>query len=91
MLACRPDVIHVSSPGLLVFSGILYAKLLDLPLVVSYHTHIPGKLVVLLHALSSSVLPVVTACFDLRLSTHTGRVVQAAAVHWIEDMLVTIV
>eukprot|EP00891_Asterochloris_glomerata_P003976 jgi/Astpho2/3976/e_gw1.00063.105.1_t len=40
----RPDVIHVSSPGLLVFSGILYAKLLDLPLVVSYHTHIPGKL-----------------------------------------------
>ncbi len=41
--ACRPDVIHVSSPGLLVFSGILYAKLLDLPLAVSYHTHIPGK------------------------------------------------
>ena len=38
-------MIHVSSPGLLVFSGILYAKLLDLPLVVSYHTHIPGKLV----------------------------------------------
>ena len=38
-------MIHVSSPGLLVFSGILYAKLLDLPLVVSYHTHIPGKLI----------------------------------------------
>ena len=37
----RPDVIHVSSPGLLVFSAILYAKLLAIPLVVSYHTHIP--------------------------------------------------
>ena len=37
----RPDVIHVSSPGLLVFSAIMYAKLLAIPLVVSYHTHIP--------------------------------------------------
>ena len=37
----RPDVIHVSSPGLLVFATILYAKLLAIPLVVSYHTHIP--------------------------------------------------
>ena len=40
----RPDVIHVSSPGVLVFAGILYAKLLDLPLVVSYHTHVPGAM-----------------------------------------------
>lgn len=37
----RPDVIHVSSPGLLVFSAVLYSKLLSIPLVVSYHTHIP--------------------------------------------------
>ena len=42
LIMTRPDVIHVSSPGLLVFAGILYAKLLDLPLVVSYHTHVPG-------------------------------------------------
>ncbi|KAK9816869.1 hypothetical protein WJX72_006341 [[Myrmecia] bisecta] len=41
LLTRRPDVIHVSSPGLLVFSAILYAKLLAIPLVVSYHTHIP--------------------------------------------------
>ena len=42
LIMTRPDVIHVSSPGVMVFAGILYAKLLDLPLVVSYHTHIPG-------------------------------------------------
>ena len=41
LLRHRPDVIHVSSPGLLVFATILYAKLLAIPLVVSYHTHIP--------------------------------------------------
>ena len=41
LLTRRPDVIHVSSPGLLVFSAIIYAKLLAIPLVVSYHTHIP--------------------------------------------------
>ena len=44
LIMTRPDVIHVSSPGLMVFAGILYAKILDLPLVVSYHTHIPGQL-----------------------------------------------
>jgi sulfoquinovosyltransferase len=37
----KPDVIHVSSPGFLVFAAILYAKLLAVPLVVSYHTHVP--------------------------------------------------
>ncbi|XRB20163.1 sulfoquinovosyl transferase [Pseudoscourfieldia marina] len=37
----KPHVIHVSSPGLLVFASILYSRLLHVPLVVSYHTHIP--------------------------------------------------
>ena len=41
LMTKRPDIIHVSSPGLLVFSAVLYAKLLSIPLVVSYHTHIP--------------------------------------------------
>lgn len=41
LLRHRPDVIHVSSPGMLVFAAILYSKLLAIPLVVSYHTHIP--------------------------------------------------
>lgn len=30
-----------AAAGLLVFSAILYAKMLAIPLVVSYHTHIP--------------------------------------------------
>jgi hypothetical protein len=30
-----------SNAGLLVFGSILYAKLLAIPLVVSYHTHVP--------------------------------------------------
>ena len=77
-------MIHVSSPGLLVFSGILYAKLLDLPLVVSYHTHIPGKL----HALCPFFTCCdVTACFDLRLSTHKARVLQDAAMDYTKGML----
>ena len=33
LLRHRPDVIHVSSPGILVFAAILYAKLLAIPLV----------------------------------------------------------
>lgn len=37
----RPDIIHASYPGTMVFAVILFAKLLRIPLVVSYHTHIP--------------------------------------------------
>lgn len=39
----RPDVIHVSSPGLLVFAATLYAKALRVPLVHSYHTHVRAE------------------------------------------------
>mmetsp|Transcript_12544 Transcript_12544/g.37669 ORF Transcript_12544/g.37669 Transcript_12544/m.37669 type:complete len:523 (-) Transcript_12544:480-2048(-) len=41
LIMTRPHVIHASSPGPLVLGSILYAKLLAIPLVVSYHTHIP--------------------------------------------------
>jgi sulfoquinovosyltransferase len=37
----RPDVIHVSGPGPMVFAALLYARLFGAPLVMSYHTHIP--------------------------------------------------
>lgn len=37
----KPHLIHVSSPGFLVFAAILYSRLLHIPLVMSYHTHIP--------------------------------------------------
>jgi len=37
----RPDIIHVSSPGFLMFPALFYSRLFQTPLVASYHTHIP--------------------------------------------------
>ncbi|KXZ55233.1 hypothetical protein GPECTOR_3g374 [Gonium pectorale] len=40
----RPDVIHCSSPGVMVFAAKFYAWLLKAPIVLSYHTHVPSYL-----------------------------------------------
>jgi glycosyltransferase involved in cell wall biosynthesis len=40
----NPDLIHVVNPAVLGLAGIYYAKLLDIPLVASYHTHLPQYL-----------------------------------------------
>lgn len=37
----EPDVIHSVNPGFLAFSAIYHARRLHVPLVMSYHTHIP--------------------------------------------------
>jgi glycosyltransferase involved in cell wall biosynthesis len=37
----KPDIIHVVNPAILGLAGIFYAKQLRLPLVASYHTHLP--------------------------------------------------
>ncbi|XP_078427440.1 sulfoquinovosyldiacylglycerol 2 [Wolffia australiana] len=37
----KPDIIHASSPGVMVFGALIIAKLLSVPLVLSYHTHVP--------------------------------------------------
>ncbi|XP_052173329.1 sulfoquinovosyl transferase SQD2-like isoform X2 [Diospyros lotus] len=37
----KPDIIHASSPGIMVFGALVIAKLLCIPLVMSYHTHVP--------------------------------------------------
>ena len=37
----KPDLIHVSSPGLMVFTCLLASRLFAIPLVISYHTHLP--------------------------------------------------
>ena len=37
----RPDVIHAVTPGFFVIPAILYSRLLNIPLVISYHTHLP--------------------------------------------------
>lgn len=40
----QPDLIHVVNPAVLGVGGIYYAKSLKIPLVASYHTHLPKYL-----------------------------------------------
>jgi Glycosyltransferase Family 4 len=37
----KPDIIHVTSPGFLLFAAMFYARVMKIPLVMSYHTHLP--------------------------------------------------
>lgn len=37
----RPDIIHTCSPGILALVAGFYGRLLSIPVLVSYHTHIP--------------------------------------------------
>ncbi len=40
----RPDLIHVVNPAVLGLAGLYYAKVMQIPLVASYHTHLPQYL-----------------------------------------------
>lgn len=40
----KPDLIHVVNPAVLGLAGLFYSKVLKLPLVASYHTHLPQYL-----------------------------------------------
>jgi glycosyltransferase involved in cell wall biosynthesis len=40
----QPDIIHVVNPAVLGLAGIFYAKSNQIPLVASYHTHLPKYL-----------------------------------------------
>ncbi len=40
----KPDLIHVVNPAFLGVGGIYYAKTMKIPLVASYHTHLPQYL-----------------------------------------------
>ena len=40
----KPDIIHVVNPAVLGLAGIFYGKVLNIPLVASYHTHLPQYL-----------------------------------------------
>lgn len=37
----RPDIMHVTSPGFLVLPSMVYARFFRVPLLMSYHTHLP--------------------------------------------------
>mmetsp|Transcript_14668 Transcript_14668/g.29914 ORF Transcript_14668/g.29914 Transcript_14668/m.29914 type:complete len:500 (+) Transcript_14668:229-1728(+) len=38
----RPDIIHITSPGFMLFAALIYARVMRVPLVMSYHTHLPN-------------------------------------------------
>jgi len=38
----KPDLIHVTSPGFVLLAAIFYARTMCIPLVMSYHTHLPS-------------------------------------------------
>lgn len=40
----QPDIIHVVNPAVLGLAGLYYAKVMNIPLVASYHTHLPQYL-----------------------------------------------
>ena len=40
----KPDLIHIVNPAVLGMAGLFYAKLWKMPLVASYHTHLPHYL-----------------------------------------------
>ena len=40
----KPQVVHVTSPGVMLLAAWAYARILDVPLVMSYHTHVPEYL-----------------------------------------------
>jgi glycosyltransferase involved in cell wall biosynthesis len=40
----QPDIIHVVNPAVLGLSGIFHSKVLKIPLIASYHTHLPQYL-----------------------------------------------
>ncbi|MBD2185186.1 glycosyltransferase family 4 protein [Aerosakkonema funiforme] len=40
----QPDIIHVVNPAILGLGGLFYGKMLKIPLIASYHTHLPQYL-----------------------------------------------
>jgi glycosyltransferase involved in cell wall biosynthesis len=40
----KPDIIHIVNPAVLGLAGLYYAKTLNIPLIASYHTHLPEYL-----------------------------------------------
>lgn len=40
----RPDLIHIVNPAVLGWAGLFYAKTAGVPLIASYHTHLPQYL-----------------------------------------------
>lgn len=37
----KPDILHVTTPGFIAIISTVYAKLFQIPLILTYHTHLP--------------------------------------------------
>jgi len=37
----KPEIVHISTPGFIVLLAAIYARALNVPIVMSYHTHLP--------------------------------------------------
>lgn len=85
----QPDVIHVVNPAVLGLSGIFYSKVLKIPLVASYHTHLPQYLehygLGMLEGLLWELLKGAHNQAELNLCTSTAMVEELAA-HGIERL-----
>lgn len=72
----RPDLIHIVNPAVLGLGGLYYAKSLDVPLVASYHTHLPKYLehygLGMLEGLMWELLKVVHNQAQINLCTSTA-------------------
>ncbi|XP_039061683.1 sulfoquinovosyl transferase SQD2-like isoform X2 [Hibiscus syriacus] len=60
VLRFKPDIIHASSPGIMVFSALFIAKLLCVPIVMSYHTHVPVWAIVYLAQMKPLIVPILS-------------------------------
>ncbi|HEY9689961.1 MAG TPA: glycosyltransferase, partial [Coleofasciculaceae cyanobacterium] len=83
----RPDLIHVVNPAVVGLGGIYYAKTRQLPLVASYHTHLPQYLhhygLGMLEGLLWELLKTAHNLADINLCTSTAMVEQLSE-HGIE-------
>jgi len=74
----QPDIIHIVNPAVLGLGGLYYAKSLGIPLVASYHTHLPQYLqhygLGMLEELLWSLLRTAHNQAELNLCTSTAMV-----------------
>ncbi|MDX2097593.1 MAG: glycosyltransferase family 1 protein [Leptolyngbyaceae cyanobacterium bins.59] len=89
LIQFKPDIIHVVNPAVLGLAGVFYSKVLNIPLVASYHTHLPQYLqhygLGLLEGVLWGLLRTCHNQAQLNLCTSTAMVQELAA-HGIERL-----
>lgn len=83
----KPDLIHIVNPAVLGLGGLYYAKAMNIPLIASYHTHLPKYLqhygLAPLEGLLWELLKAVHNQAQLNLCTSTAMM-EALSSHGIE-------